>query len=64
MDAFLQSPWAPLLLTVVVWGVVQLIKALLDRKEGGADRDFVFLGFMAAMAVAGLVGGKLAGSGA
>lgn len=34
MDAFLQSPWAPLLLllTVVVWGVVQLIKALLDRK--------------------------------
>lgn len=33
MDAFLQSPWAPLLLlTVVVWGLVQLIKALLDRK--------------------------------
>lgn len=36
MDAFLQSPWAPLLLllllTVVVWGIVQLIKALLDRK--------------------------------
>ena len=32
MDAFLQNPWAPLLLTVVVWGVVQLIKALLDRK--------------------------------
>ncbi len=32
MDAFLQSPWAPLMLTVVVWGVVQLIKALLDRK--------------------------------
>ena len=32
MDAFLQSPWAPLLLAVVVWGVVQLIKALLDRK--------------------------------
>ena len=32
MDAFLQSPWVPLLLTVVVWGVVQLIEALLDRK--------------------------------
>ena len=32
MDAFLQCPWAPLLLTVVVWGLVQLIKALLDRK--------------------------------
>lgn len=27
----------------------------------GADMDFVFLGFMAAMAVAGLVVGKLAG---
>lgn len=34
MDAFLQSPWAPLLLTVVVWGVVQLIKALLVANNG------------------------------
>lgn len=32
MDAFLQSPWAPLLLEVVVWGVMQLVKALLARK--------------------------------
>lgn len=32
MGAFLQSPWAPLLLAAVVWGVVQLVKALLYRK--------------------------------
>ena len=32
METFLQSPWAPLLLAVVVWGVVQLVKALLDRQ--------------------------------
>ena len=29
---FSAKPMVPLLLTVVVWGVVQLIKALLDRK--------------------------------
>lgn len=32
METFLQSPWVPLLLTVVVWGVVQLVKALPDRR--------------------------------
>ena len=32
METFLQSPWAPLLLAAVVWGVVQLVKALLDRR--------------------------------
>lgn len=32
METFPQSPWAPLLLASVVWGVVQLVKALLDRQ--------------------------------